>query len=151
MNRDDAYEAVGILISLTTGTWDDANIMAYVDEFETLTEPEVLRECCLRVARSWTEPRRVPLGVVLSCYQTEVKRLVDAAQQALDAAPLDRTVVPLARGITVARQAYIDERRRMGDDAPNMSIFDDWMAAITMTTPERREWRARQHEGRRRG
>jgi hypothetical protein len=150
MEAADAYRSLSVLVTRTVGPWDDAIVQAYVDEFVELEHADVLADIVARLARAWTEPYRPPIGAIIEQYRSEVHRLAADLAAANALPPAREDVCSLERGAQIAREAYLAERRRLGDANPNTRIFDEWMTAIGLSTPERRELRIRQREQRRR-
>lgn len=124
MNRDQAERCVGFLIGRTTG-WTDDSVAAYVDDLTELTDPEVAAWACRFIARTWSEARRPPLGLILDTYRSEMGRR-DLYRPAI----VEGGIIEPLVGVEVARQAYAAECRHQGRPA-NMAIFDAWMAAFT--------------------
>lgn len=71
MNVEHAASCVAYLTSMCTG-WNDDTTEVLVYEFERLDNPDALREAVGKIARTWTQSWRVPLGVIMDAYQHEV-------------------------------------------------------------------------------
>lgn len=127
MTRDRAIALVGYLVASTTG-WNDDSVLVYAREVEKLSNDEVAAKAIQRLATSWTEARRPPIAEVLNAYRAELARAQPAPRELRSSPP----VTP-ERGIRIAREAYQQERRRLGLPA-NTERFDRWMASIFPTT-----------------
>lgn len=128
MTETEVLEALGSLVGITTG-WTDEAVTLYTKSLMDLNNADALRSACNSLAHSWTEARRPPLGLIQQMY----RRQIGPAEPA--ALPAPGTVLPPLAGVPVARQAYVQECKRLGRK-PNLDHFDAVMAGITGTQPQ---------------
>lgn len=112
---------VGLLVGSTTG-WTDESSDVYVAEFAQLESPTALFAAVRKIAQTWTEARRPPLGVVLSAYRSERER----EQQDSVSLPSGQAVVDFDRGMSIAWEAAKTEAAKHGRE-PNRLLFEKWL------------------------
>lgn len=111
MDKDQATMLVGYLVGATTG-WNDEAVVVYVDEFMRHNDYNVMENTVRNIARTWREPRRPPIAVILEAYRAELSKRQNAA---LPPSRGGRTV-SVAEGLQIAQAAYEGEMRRRGKE-----------------------------------
>jgi hypothetical protein len=110
--------AIGYLVGATTG-WNDEAVVIYINEVESLTDPDALNVAVRHVVKTWSEARRPPVSILLDAYRMELARKTTSTPAL---ATGRQRVVPFAEGIDICRRAYEDECRRLGRQ-PNDKLF----------------------------
>lgn len=106
-----------------TSGWTDESVEAYIRDLATLEDPQALKAACEQVARTWTESRKPPQGVIRQAYYQQAQR---KSAHIDSRALLPNRVVEFERGIEIAWNAYCDEVRRQGRE-PNRRVFEKWL------------------------
>jgi hypothetical protein len=119
MLQEQAMEAVGILSGRLTG-FNDASVVAYVEDFTQLHDFRALTKACEQVSRTWLEGRRPPIAVILDAYNRELSRKSDIPRG------IDTRYPTFEEGIEIAWQAYCAEVRRLGRE-PDRRKFEKWL------------------------
>ena len=121
MLQEQAMEAVGILSGRLTG-FNDASVIAYVEDLAQLSDYRLLVKACEFVSRTWTEARRPPIAVILAAYNREVARVQSESMPR----GIGQRYPTFAEGIEIAWDAYCAEVRRLGRE-PDRRKFEKWL------------------------